>query len=124
GERLISRYGCFVCHNIPGFEKAQPLGTGLAEAGSKVISRLDIGFLPIEHSRLAWYQEKLKDPRIFDVGRVKRPEELLKMANFHFSDKDVEAISGVLASMVKDPVPLEMRDKTSQAIAEGRQLIA
>jgi hypothetical protein len=25
--------------------------------------------------------------------------------------------------MVKDPVPLEMRDKTSQAIAQGRQLI-
>ena len=30
----------------------------------------------------------LKDPRIFDVGRVKRPDELLKMPNFRFSDKD------------------------------------
>ena len=69
-------------------------------------------------------KQKLKDPRIFDVGRVKRPEELLKMPNFHFSDKDVESISSVLVSMVKDPVPLEMRDKTTQAIAEGRQLIA
>jgi cytochrome c2 len=124
GERLISRYGCFGCHNIPKFENAQPIGTELTEAGSKLISQLDFGFLPIEHSRHAWYEEKLKDPRIFDVGRVKRPEELLKMPNFKFSDKDAEAITGVLVSMVKDPVPLEMRDRTTQAIAEGRQLIA
>jgi cytochrome c2 len=124
GERLISRYGCFGCHNIPKFEKAQPIGTELTEAGSKLISQLDFGFLPIEHSRHAWYEQKLKDPRIFDVGRVKRPEENLKMPNFHFSDKDVESITGVLVSMVKDPVPLEMRDKTTQAIAEGRQLLA
>jgi hypothetical protein len=124
GERLISRYGCFGCHNVPGFEKAQPIGTELTEAGSKLISQFDFGFLPIEHSRRAWYEEKLKDPRIFDVGRVKRPEELLKMPNFRFTDKDVDAISGVLVSMVKDPVPLEMRDKTPQAIVDGRQLIA
>ena len=124
GERLISRYGCFGCHNVPGFEKAQPIGTELTEAGSKLISQLDFGFLPIEHSRRAWYEAKLKDPRIFDVGRVKRPEELLKMPNFKFTEKDVDAISGVLVSMVKDPVPLEMRDKTPQAVAEGRQLIA
>ncbi len=124
GERLISRYGCFGCHNVPGFEKAQPIGTELTEAGSKLISQLDFGFLPIEHSRRAWYEQKLKDPRVFDVGRVKRPEELLKMPNFKFGEKDVEAISGVLVSMVKDPVPLEMRDKTPQAVAEGRQLLA
>src|SRR5207244_12623288 len=124
GERLIIRYGCCGCHNVPGLEKAQPIGTELTEAGSKLISQLDFGFLPIEHSRRAWYEAKLKDPRIFDVGRVKRPEELLKMPNFKFSEKDVDAISGVLVSMVKDPVPLEMRDKTPQAVAEGRQLIA
>jgi cytochrome c2 len=46
------------------------------------------------------------------------------MPNFKFADKDVELISGVLVSMVKDPVPLEMRDKTPQAIVDGRQLIA
>ena len=65
---LISRYGCFGCHNIPGFENAQPIGTELTEAGSKLISQLDFGFLPIEHSRRGWYEQKLKDPRIFDVG--------------------------------------------------------
>ncbi len=123
-DRLTPRFGCFGCHNIPKFEKAQPIGTELTEAGSKLISQLDFGFLPIEHSRHAWYSQKLKDPRIFDVGRVKRPEENLKMPNFKFSDQDVESITGVLVSMVKDPVPLEMRDKATQAVAEGRQLVA
>jgi len=124
GESLVARYGCFGCHTVPKFEKAQPIGTELTEAGSKLVAQFDFGFLPIEHSRHDWYKEKLHDPRIFDVGRVKRPEELLKMPNFQFSDKDVEAISGVLVSMVKDPVPLEMRDRTSASIAEGRQLVA
>ena len=124
GERLIARYGCFGCHTIPGFENAQPIGTELTEAGSKLISQLDFGFLPIEHLRHSWYEQKLKDPRIFDVGRVKRPEELLKMPNFHFADKDVNSITMVLTSLVREPVPLEMRDKTNTAIAEGRQLIA
>jgi mono/diheme cytochrome c family protein len=124
GERLIGRYGCFGCHNIPKFEQAQPIGTELTEAGSKLLAQFDFGFLPIEHSRHAWYEQKLKDPRVFDVGRVKRPEELLRMPNFRFSENDVEALAGVLVSMVKDPVPLEMRDKTTQAVVEGRQLIA
>lgn len=124
GERLIGRYGCFGCHVIPGFENAQPIGTELTEAGSKLVSQLDFGFLPIEHSRADWYAQKLKDPRIFDVGRVKRPEELLRMPNFGFSDSQVQSLTMVLSSLVRDRVPLEMRDRTPDAVQEGRLLIA
>jgi len=46
--------------------------------------------------------QKLHDPRIFDKGRVKRPDELLRMPNFGLKDKDVESIVMVLTSMVKD----------------------
>jgi cytochrome c2 len=124
GERLIGRYGCFACHNIPGFENAQPIGTELTEAGSKLISQLDFGFLDIEHSRADWYAAKLKDPRIFDAGRVKRPEELLRMPNFGLSETDVQSLVMVLSSLVKDPVALEMKERPSQAVVAGRQLIA
>jgi cytochrome c2 len=124
GERLIARYGCFGCHVIPGFERAQPIGTELTEAGSKLISQLDFGFLPIEHSRHSWYEQKLADPRIFDVGRVKRPEEMLKMPNFHFDEGQINSITMVLTSLVKDPVPMEMRDPPNAALSEGRLLIA
>jgi mono/diheme cytochrome c family protein len=124
GERLVRRYGCFGCHVIPGFENEQPIGTELTEAGSKLISQFDFGFLPIEHTRHSWYEQKLHDPRIFDVGRVKRPEEMLKMPNFHFTDDQVNAITMVLTSLVKDRVPMEMRDRTTSAISNGRLLIA
>jgi len=124
GERLIRRYGCFGCHNIPGMEKDQPIGTELTEAGSKLVSQLDFGFLPIEHDRADWYAAKLTDPRIFDKDRVKTPEELLRMPNFTFNPKDVQSITMVLTSLVKDKVPLEMREKLSQEVIAGRQLIA
>src|SRR5262249_38252664 len=31
GRRAIGRYGCFSCHDIKGFEKAQSIGTDLSE---------------------------------------------------------------------------------------------
>jgi cbb3-type cytochrome oxidase cytochrome c subunit len=124
GKGLITRYGCYGCHNIPGFEKAQNIGTELTEAGSKLKSQLDFGFLDIEHERADWYAQKLRDPRIFDEGRIRRPDELLKMPNFGFSDREVSAITMVLISMVKDIVPLEMRENPVPAVVAGRQLIA
>ncbi|VAX42714.1 probable cytochrome oxidase (cbb3-type), partial [hydrothermal vent metagenome] len=40
GRRTISRYGCFGCHDIPGFEKARPIGTALQDWGRKDTSKL------------------------------------------------------------------------------------
>ncbi|HZZ30022.1 MAG TPA: c-type cytochrome [Pirellulales bacterium] len=40
GRRAISKYGCFGCHDIPGFEDAKPIGTALADWGRKDPSRL------------------------------------------------------------------------------------
>jgi cytochrome c551/c552 len=34
-RRSLSRYGCFGCHDIPGFETAKPIGTPLASWGRK-----------------------------------------------------------------------------------------
>ena len=40
GRRAISKYGCSGCHDIPGYEDAKPIGTGLADWGRKDASRL------------------------------------------------------------------------------------
>ncbi|MFN0053275.1 MAG: hypothetical protein ACKV0T_13920 [Planctomycetales bacterium] len=40
GRRTISRYGCYGCHDIPGFEKARPIGTGLQDWGRKDPTKL------------------------------------------------------------------------------------
>ncbi len=39
-RRTISKYGCFGCHDIPGFELEKPIGTTLADWGRKESSRL------------------------------------------------------------------------------------
>ena len=40
GRRTISRYGCYGCHDIPGFKKARPIGTALQDWGRKDTSKL------------------------------------------------------------------------------------
>ncbi len=40
GRKTISRYGCYGCHDIPGFEQARPIGTALQDWGRKDTSRL------------------------------------------------------------------------------------
>lgn len=40
GRRSLSRYGCFGCHDIPGYELAKPIGTPLASWGRKDTSQL------------------------------------------------------------------------------------
>ena len=40
GRRTISRYGCYGCHDIPGFEKSRPIGAALQDWGRKDTSKL------------------------------------------------------------------------------------
>jgi mono/diheme cytochrome c family protein len=46
------------------------------------------------------------------------------MPNFRFSEDEVNSITMVLTSMVKDIVPMEMSDKATDAVTQGRILIA
>jgi cytochrome c2 len=40
GRRSISKYGCSGCHDVPGYEDAKPIGTGLADWGRKAADKL------------------------------------------------------------------------------------
>lgn len=40
GRRTISKYGCAGCHDVPGFEDAKPIGTGLADWARKTPDKL------------------------------------------------------------------------------------
>ena len=40
GRRTIARYGCFGCHDIPGFEEAGPIGVALQDWGRKDTAKL------------------------------------------------------------------------------------
>jgi cbb3-type cytochrome oxidase cytochrome c subunit len=39
-RRTVGKYGCFGCHDIPGFEDAKPIGTSHADWGRKESSKL------------------------------------------------------------------------------------
>ncbi|MFQ5732656.1 MAG: hypothetical protein ACE5KM_11975, partial [Planctomycetaceae bacterium] len=40
GRKMISHHGCFGCHDVPGFERARPIGTTLQNYGRKDRSQL------------------------------------------------------------------------------------
>jgi mono/diheme cytochrome c family protein len=128
GQRVINRYGCFSCHEIKGFEKAQPIGTDLSEEGSKLVTRLDFAFISdIPHtSKIAWFRTKLHDPRIFDRGRVLKPEERLRMPNFDFNDAEVERLVTAIMSFqreIQPPAAMPVRSAHNDFVGAGRTLV-
>lgn len=124
GEKLIGHYGCYSCHDIKGFENYKPIGTDLTAIGSKPADKLDFGFVEIEHSRTAWLIQKLSDPRIFDVGKIKVHEDKLRMPNFYFTDEEIQAVTTALLGFV-DEKPAKIKPRTTENlyIEEGQKLI-
>jgi len=128
GERTIGRYGCFGCHTIAGFEKTSPIGVELTEEGSKLVERLDFGFEEerIPHTLPAWVHLKVKEPRVFDRGKSKRPEELLRMPKFWVSDEEADAIVTAVLSLSKEQIPLAAQKQLSadeRYVEKGRRLV-
>jgi mono/diheme cytochrome c family protein len=128
GQKVIGRYGCFSCHEIKGFEGAQPIGTELSEEGTKLVSRLDFAFInDIPHtSKIGWFDRKLHDPRIFDKGRVLQPLDKLRMPNFEFSDVEVQRLVTAIMSFQREiQPPAAMPAKSAQADfrGQGRNLV-
>ncbi|MFQ5767236.1 MAG: c-type cytochrome, partial [Acidobacteriota bacterium] len=126
GEKSISRYGCYGCHDIPGFEKSQRIGTELTKEGSKFVDRLDFGFVDIPHERADWFFQKLKDTRIFDAGKVKLPKEKLKMPDFYLSDGEAESLVTLLLGLRSPEVEPERKrnlDARQEKIQTGWRLI-
>lgn len=108
GRRSISKYGCYSCHDIVGFEGNLPqIGPELTKEGSKPVEQFGFGQQKqVPHTREAWLTQHLKEPRIWDVGVPKFFKDLNKMPNFYLSDSEVESMVLVLLGQVADKVPL------------------
>ncbi len=120
GEELIRHYGCFSCHDIAGFADEKPIGVELTEEGSKSVERLDFGFVPIDHTRQAWFAQKLKDPRIFDSGKVKPYDEQLRMPNFYLSNEAIGAVTTALLGFVHETPEAKIVPRTPQRLKVER----
>jgi mono/diheme cytochrome c family protein/predicted nucleic acid-binding Zn-ribbon protein len=127
GKKSIAHQGCFGCHQIKGFEEAKPIGAELTHEGSKDIHQFDFGFTHLEHTRHDWILQKLKDPRVFDHGKIKGYYEKLRMPQFNFTDEEREALTTFLLSLTEEAIPLEMQkrpDLREQKIEKGRLLVS
>ena len=130
GEQLVKRYGCAACHEIKGLEDEQRIGTELTLEGSKPIERLDFALLqqpamqgkdPMtgdkidREGREGWYdhkgffENKLRSPGIYDRGKVKAPDERLRMPNIYLPESDVTALTTFLLGSVETSLPESMR---------------
>jgi len=137
GEKLIRYYGCFSCHDIDGFEDTKPIGTPLTFEGSKLITKLDFGFMhdEIDHTKWDWFHLKLDNPRIFDMipkgdgeysMKVKRSLEKARMPHFGLNEEELDAIVTVIMGFVKDEIPtnkLPARTTRNLIVEEGERLI-
>jgi mono/diheme cytochrome c family protein len=127
GEKLIGQYGCFACHNIKGFENAKQIGADLNQEGNKSTHKLDFGFVQIEHTNYNWIRQKVHDPRIYDTGKIKAPDEKLIMPNFYLNDEELDAVTTVVLGLVDDKnVKNKKYPQTTENlyIEKGNEIIA
>ena len=111
GSMWVKHFGCAGCHEIAGFEEEGRIGTELTREGSKPIERLDFALLTHEAKHDGWYnhkgffERKLKDPAIFDQGKIKTPLEKLRMPNFKLTDEEIAALTTFLLGSVDSTLP-------------------
>ena len=141
GEGLIKRYGCFGCHEIKGMEGLGKIGTELSAIGSKHVHLFDFGLLEkkilgeaglkhftenIGKARQAWLRAKLHNPRQFDEGKYKKPEDRLKMPDFGLKEEEIESLVVMLSGLREEKLPeayIASLTEKERSIVEGRRLI-
>ena len=122
GEALVRTYGCFGCHEIPGFESESKVGADLGEFGAKLPDELDFGdTVDIEHSWTGWTIGKVTDPRRYQTRRIAS-----RMPVFQIDEEEARALAVLLKSFQPEQYPLSYIHKRSEKldnIDAGRRLV-
>jgi mono/diheme cytochrome c family protein len=122
GQRLVRKYGCYGCHNIPKMEKEARIGVELTAFGSKTLEELFFGNrTDIPHTWDDWTYHKLKEPRIYATERI---EQL--MPQFDFVDEDIKSLRVFLTSRTEQRIPgsfLAMPGARMQNLVNGQRLV-
>ena len=121
GEKLVRSYGCYGCHNIPGFENESKVGADLGEFGAKTPEELDFGdTVGIEHSWHDWTIGKITNPRRYQTRRI-----VSRMPVFPIDEEDARALAVLLKSFQPTKYPFSYIHQTgekTQQIDAGRRL--
>ncbi len=133
GKKWIRHFGCAGCHEISGLEDEGRIGTELTFEGSKPIERLDFALLtevaqrgghepitdPDDVARLPegpakapWYdgkgffEHKLAEPNIWDIGKIRPETEKLRMPNLHLTKEQVRELTTFLMGSQESALPV------------------
>src|SRR5436190_1225120 len=122
GEKLVRKYGCPGCHDIPGMESESRIGVELSSFGSKTREELFLG----DRTEVpeTWDDRtlnKLRDPRIYATKWIEQV-----MPQFDLADEDIKALRAFLASRTdaKVPVRYTYHAPGEERIIAGRRLVA
>jgi mono/diheme cytochrome c family protein len=90
GKSLIKKYGCYSCHNIPGFERnLERIGPELSDFAAKDENLLFWGNKDVvPHEKRNWYtwtKARLDEPKAFETDRI-----AALMPNMHLSPEETE----------------------------------
>jgi cytochrome c551/c552 len=151
GKKWVRFYGCGGCHEISGMEDEGRIGTELTFEGSKPIERLDFALstepaqrggkdsepikdkedlarLPDGPAEKPWYdhkgffEHKLAEPNVYDLGKEKGETEKLRMPNVHLTKEEVLDLTTFLMGSQETSLPASYQYKPGDArhdIQEG-----
>jgi len=122
GEKLVRKYGCFGCHDIPGMENESRIGVELSAFGSKTKEELFFGDrTDVPETWDDWTYNKLLTPRTYATKWIEQV-----MPQFDLADEDIKALRGFLASRTDAKVPARYvyHAPGDDKIVQGRRLVA
>ena len=125
GEKLVRTYGCFGCHNIPGFENESKVGADLGEFGAKSLEEFDFGdTVDLDHSWHGWTVGKLTNPRRYQTRRI--VSRMPVFGDHLIGEEEARALAVLLKSFQPDKYPLGyiyQRGEKTNRIDAGRRLV-
>jgi mono/diheme cytochrome c family protein len=122
GEKLVRKYGCAGCHDVPGMENESRIGVELSAFGSKTKEELFFGDrTDVAETWDDWTYNKLLTPRTYATKWI---EQL--MPQFDLAEEDIRALRTFLASRTDGKVPVRYVDHGpgEDRIVAGRRLVA
>jgi cytochrome c551/c552 len=144
GKKWVRFYGCGGCHEVSGMEDEGRIGTELTFEGSKPIERLDFALstepsqrggkdsepikdkedlarLPDGPAEKPWYdhkgffEHKLAEPNVYDLGKEKGETEKLRMPNVHLTKEEVLNLTTFLMGSQETSLPASYQYKPGDA---------
>jgi mono/diheme cytochrome c family protein len=122
GEKLVRKYGCPGCHDIPGMEGESRVGAELSAFGSKTPEELFFGYrTDLDETWDVWTFNKLKQPRGYATEWIEQA-----MPQFDLADEDIKALRVFLTSRTDKKMPAKyLYDVPGvHQVADGQHLVA